>query len=67
MMTFIFIFTFTMVVVASVKYFGMLFNVSVSLPKIVPGTAIDPGYYYVFYPSIMYQAYFWFERAGVLV
>ena len=66
--TAIFVFTAAMSIVALFKFIGLIFGNSMSLPAIVPGfNVLAPDHNYVFYPSLMFQIWFWVDRLGVLV
>ena len=63
----LFTLTLAMVITATFKYISIIVGKGMTLPKIIPGTAIDPSNYYIWYPALFYQISFWTIKLEVLV
>jgi len=63
-----FIFTAAMLVMVLVRILSiMLPGSNVTLPIIIPFTNINPGNALIFYPSMLFQIWFWTEKLGVFL
>jgi len=60
----LFIFTAVMVITATIKFIGLIFGNDMSLPHLIPGV-MSPGHFLIWYPSAMFQVWFWADNLGV--
>ena len=76
MMTAIFVFTTAMLITASIKFIGLVFGNGMIIPWIIPPfgperhrlcDGITPGHWIIFYPSLMFQIWYWVDNLGVLI
>jgi len=61
----LFILTAGILILASLKLFGLLLGKSINLPPI-PFTSYAPDCNLTLYPSMFFQVWFWAERLGLL-
>jgi len=62
----LFIFTAVMVITATIKYMGLILGNDMTLPYLIPGVC-SPGHFLIWYPSAMFQVWFWTDKLGVFV
>lgn len=58
----LFICSATIIFTGMFKLIGLILGNSMSLPKIIPFTDIDPTHYRVWYPSVLFQVWFWIHH-----
>lgn len=60
----LFIFTAVMVITATIKFIGLILGNDMQLPYIIPGVC-SPGNFAIWYPSALFQVWFWADKLGV--
>lgn len=67
-MTMVFIFTMAIMVIVGIKFIGLVFGNSMSLPHLlcINDHSLRPDVFFIFYPSLMYQLTFWFSRFSII-
>ena len=60
-----FIFTAAVCLTASVKFIGLMLGNGITLPMIIPILEWGPTHYLIWYPSLMFQIWFWINYLGV--
>jgi len=62
----LFVFTLAMMIPAAFKFVGLLFGISIDLPPVII-SILTPDHYIIFYPSLMFQIWFWTNKLGVFL
>lgn len=68
MFEFFFMFTAMVVIITAVKFTGLLFGNSIDLPPFIwfENLVVRPDTFIIFYPSMIFQLYFWVGKLGIL-
>jgi len=62
-----FIFTTVVILTGSVQLLALILGNSITLPMIIPILGWGPTHFLIWYPSAMFQVWFWAEKLGVFL
>ena len=61
-----FVFTASMLILASIKILSVMVCNVVELPTMIPGILFTPANAFVLYPSLIFQVYFWTDKLQIV-